>query len=187
MKNILIVVDVQKGFCRYEQTHKVAEKIASLTQSGLFDNVIATKFYNREGSLYTRLLNWHRLQNRPDTDLFKGVKADKIIKKYVYSCVDNRFLKLLKTLNDGRCPPFVFIAGIDTDCCVLKIAADLFEADVVPLVLTSYCHSNGGDESRAAGESVMRRLIGSRCLIGEEIEKKETLDDLIADIRADIR
>ena len=37
MKNILIVVDIQNGFNRYEQTHILADKIVKLTNSGIFD------------------------------------------------------------------------------------------------------------------------------------------------------
>lgn len=46
MKNLLIVVDMQKGFARYEQTIKLTEKIRNLLESKSFDAVIATKFLN---------------------------------------------------------------------------------------------------------------------------------------------
>ena len=44
MKNILIVVDMQKGFARYKQTQKLAKDIADLLEKNLFDIVIATRF-----------------------------------------------------------------------------------------------------------------------------------------------
>ena len=51
MKNLLIVVDMQKGFARYEQTIKLTEKIRNLLESKSFDAVIATKFLNNRLSL----------------------------------------------------------------------------------------------------------------------------------------
>ena len=44
MKNILIVVDMQNGFDRYEQTHILAKKVIELTNSGIFDKIIAKDF-----------------------------------------------------------------------------------------------------------------------------------------------
>jgi len=35
----------------------------------------------------------------------------------------------------------VFIHGIDTDMCVLKIAMDLFDLGIEPVVLTDCCAS----------------------------------------------
>ena len=61
MKNILIVVDIQNGFNRYEQTHILVDKIINLTNSGLFDKIIAPRFRNKEGSKNTKFLKWHIL------------------------------------------------------------------------------------------------------------------------------
>ena len=46
MKDILIVVDMQNGFNRYEQTHILADKIIGLTNNNSFDYIIATRFLN---------------------------------------------------------------------------------------------------------------------------------------------
>lgn len=75
MKNILIVVDMQNGFDRYEQTHKLAKKVIELTNSGIFDKIIATRFLNKEGSQYTKFINWHRLMSSPDIDLVEDRKS----------------------------------------------------------------------------------------------------------------
>ena len=61
MKNILIVVDIQNGFIRYDQTKELAKKIIHLVDSEVFDSVVATRFLNHEGSQYIKFLNWHRL------------------------------------------------------------------------------------------------------------------------------
>ena len=181
MKNILIVVDMQNGFDRYEQTHKLAKKVIELTNSGIFDKIIATRFLNKEGSQYTKFINWHRLMSSPDIDLVEGIKADAVVDKWVYTCVTKDFLELLKKCNDGELPSHIFVCGVDTDCCVMKTATDLFEQSIMPIVLTEYCDSNGGPESHKAGIMVMDRLIGRKSIVPDKIKSKEDLVKIIAD------
>lgn len=179
MKNILIVVDLQNGFTRYDQTIKLAKNVIHLTNQNYFDYVIATRFINIEGSQYTRMLNWHRLIKSPDIDLVEGLNPDKVIDKNIYTCVNDKFLLLLKDINGGSLPSHVFIVGVDTDCCVLKIATDLFENNIMPLVLTNYCASNGGELSHQAGVLAMKRLVGVKSLIDQEISSKADLKEII--------
>lgn len=181
MKNILIVVDMQNGFNRYEQTQYLAQKVVELTNSNYFDCILATRFLNKEGSQYTKFLNWHRLMKSPEIDLVDGIKADIVIDKWIYTCINHNFLKLLKDINEGELPTHVFVCGADTDCCVLKIATDLFEQGIMPLVLTEYCDSNGGPNSHNAGILVMERLIGKRSLIADKINSKQEIAKLIED------
>lgn len=181
MKKILIVVDMQNGFNRYDQTHILAKKVVELTNSGIFDKIIATRFLNKEGSQYTKFLNWHRLMSSPDIDLVDGIKADEVVDKWVYTCVTDDFMRLLKKCNDGEIPSHIFICGADTDCCVLKTATDLFEKSVMPIVLTEYCDSNGGPESHKAGIMVMDRLIGKKSIVSDKIASKEDVERIISD------
>lgn len=180
MKNILIVVDVQNGFNRSEQTHNLVDKIVELTNNGLFDKIIATRFRNKEGSQYTEFLNWHRLIDRPDIELVNGIKADVVIDKWIYTCINDEFMLLLNKLNDGEMPTHLFICGADTDCCVLKTATDIFEKGLMPIVLTEYCDSNAGPKSHDAGLLVMGRLIGKKCLVSNKIASKEDIAQIIA-------
>lgn len=179
MKKILLVIDVQKGFSRYEQMQVMAKKILELTNSGHFDTIIATRFINYEGSPYTRMLGWHRLIDSPDIDLIDGIKYDTIIDKNIYTCVNNKFIKLLQEVNDGELPSHLFLCGADTDCCVLKIAADLFEVSIMPLILVNYCNSNGGPDSHEAGQVVLKRLVGQKSLIYDDIISKEQLEKIV--------
>ena len=179
MNSILIVVDIQNGFTRYGQTQALAKKIVALTNSGLFDKVIATRFLNREGSQYVKFMHWRSLMDSPDIDLVDGIKADKVVDKWIYTCVDDSFMTLLKELNCGEIPTHVFVCGADTDCCVLKTSTDLFEKGIMPLVLTQYCDSNAGPKAHEAGLMVMSRLVGKQSIIDEEIESKETIANII--------
>lgn len=179
MLKILIVVDMQNGFNRYEQTNILGKKIVELTNSDYFDYIIATRFLNHDSSQYAKILNWHRLIESPDIDLIEGLKYNKIVDKYIYTCVTQEFLDLIYKINLYKKPTHVFICGADTDCCVLKTAVDLFEQGIMPLVLTEYCDSNGGPESNKAGILAMSRLNGKKSLVSEKISSRNQLDKII--------
>lgn len=179
MNSILIVVDVQNGFTRYAQTQALAKKLAALTNSGLFDKVIATRFLNREGSQYVKFMHWRRLMDSPDIDLAEGIRADKVVDKWIYTCVDDSFMALLKELNNDEMPTHVFVCGADTDCCVLKTSTDLFEKGIMPLVLTQYCDSNAGPKAHEAGIMVMSRLVGKQSIVDAEIDSRDTIANII--------
>lgn len=89
----------------------------------------------------------------------------------------NGFFRYEQTKKLGIFPEKLFVAGADTDCCVLKIAADLFENNIRPVVLTNYFDSNGGSESHLAGITCMKRLIGEKQLYAG---KKHSAGDLWA-------
>ena len=180
MKNILIVVDVQEGFIRNNQTIKAAKKIEQILEKDIFDVVLATQFENERDSLFVRGLGWEELFSDEQRKIYPPIinKIDKVFKKSKYSVVDKNFLKELEGINDNKKPNFVFIVGIDTDSCVAKIAVDLFENNIMPIVLLDYTASNGGDESHNAGKTVLRRFIGRKALIESEISTKEELEDI---------
>ena len=176
MKNILLIVDMQKGFARYKQTLDLKDKILKLLELKVFDSVIATRFLNDNNSIYERLLEWKRLktEDKREIDSSYNQYIDFVFDKYIYNCVNSSFIQKLCQLNDGKYPEKIFIVGADTDCCVLTIATSLFENNIRPVVLTNYCSSNGGDLSHEAGILCMRRLIGKEQLI--DIEINETID-----------
>jgi len=180
MKNILLVVDMQKGFARYEQTVELTSKIKILLERQLFDVVIATKFYNGTNSSYEKLFNWHRLKTDDEQELPDDIKkyVSCTINKSIYNCVNADFIQKLCQLNDGCYPTKLFIVGADTDCCVLTIATSLFEHNIRPIVLTKYCDSNGGPISHEAGITCMKRLIGQDQLVDRDILSVDELQNI---------
>lgn len=180
MKNILVLVDMQNGFSRYEQTQKLVERVEQLLRTKAFDCVVATRFFNFDNSIYEKLFHWHRLKSEGDRALCRDFAdyADEVFEKSVYTCVNSHFLQRICQLNDGVFPEKLFVAGADTDCCVLKIATDLFESNIRPVVLTHYCDSNGGPASHEAGILCMKRLIGEGQLCPDEITCSADLNAL---------
>lgn len=166
MKNILILVDMQKGFTRSPKTEELVLKIEEMLSLNLFDEVVATRFLNHDYSIYEKIMSWQYLKNE-DREIRPELMPyiNEIVEKNVYTCVSADFIQRICQLNDGVCPQKLFIAGADTDCCVLKIATDLFEYNIRPVVLTNYCYSNGGDIFHKSGILCMERLIGKNQLM----------------------
>lgn len=180
MKNIVIVVDMQNGFARYDQTVRLADKISDLLTKDVFDYVVATRFLNDDNSAYEKFFGWKRLKTQQEREIAAGIaeRVDFVFDKYIYNCVTPNFIQKLCQLNDGKYPEKVFIVGADTDCCVLTISTALFENNIRPVVLTQYCDSNGGPESHMAGLTCMKRLIGANQLVDIKIEKREDLENI---------
>ncbi|MDY3768947.1 MAG: isochorismatase family cysteine hydrolase [Sphaerochaetaceae bacterium] len=165
---LLVVIDVQNGFTRTDKTKEVSRKIVELTNSGEFDIILASKFINNDESPYVSFLKWNKLMKSPETDLVDGLKFDFSFEKSTYTCWSDNFLSMLVKANNGKVPHEVYICGIDTDCCVLNTAVDLFEHKIKPIVLTNYCYSNGGEEYHLSALKVLERNIGKDSLSKEK-------------------
>ena len=82
MKKILLVIDMQNGFARYDETKELQKKIRELLERKLFDAVVATRFLNDDNSTYQRLIGWNRLKTEEERELAEGYD------KYVDHVVD---------------------------------------------------------------------------------------------------
>lgn len=159
MKKCLIIIDVQNGFLS-SKTKYVLPQLESLVSSFSEGLIVATKFINPGDNAFNRILHWKRLQTAPETDLapFVLANADFVVEKRIYSGCSEELVEMLEREQIRE----VLLAGIDTDCCVLKTAIDLFEHNIRPVVLADYCASNGGMESHLAALRVLERTIGKR-------------------------
>lgn len=184
MKNILILVDMQNGFCKNIQTRKIVSRIKTLLKAKTFDIVIATRFLNTPNSPFVKILNWNEMvENNPMTKYEnKETKIVNSLKKYISAVIfkrscygtDKDLIELLIDITNKK-PKQVFIAGVDTDCCVLATAISLFENGIRPIVLTKYCASNGGKKSHKAGLTCLKRLIGAHNLNSILVNNKQKI------------
>ena len=181
MKNILLVVDIQKGFIGNDMTKDTCGAIDGLMQSKVFDAVIAAKYSNYPHSPIIELMGWESLLTEEEQQLAGNVKsyADRVVEKTQYSAVNGDLLQALKELNEGSLPEYVFVVGVDTECCVLSSAADLFEMGIRPLVLSAYCGSSGGADYHNAGILSLQHLIGENNICGEKINTKADIEALV--------
>jgi nicotinamidase-related amidase len=159
MTEPLLIVDVQRGFVN-DFTQHLPGRIARLIDTHDFEPILFTRFVNTPGSPYQRLLDWHACAGPPETDIVPELAA--------YATQANVFDKLGLTgmptalaerLERDRIDE-INVVGMDTDMCVLKIALDLFDADIEPIVLVDCCASTAGLQAHLAGLSILSRNIG---------------------------
>ena len=155
MLKALLIVDVQNGFVN-EKTKHIPALVEKLQYN--YDLVIATRFINMPDSPFRKLIKWQHLS--PDTDeielAFKPKEGAVIIDKYIYTCIDESFLCLLKENGIEA----VDVCGIDTDICVTKCAVDLFERNITPYVLKDYCATHADADIQRSALIILSRYIG---------------------------
>ena len=184
MKNILLAVDVQNGFVKNPYSEKVLARSEDLLSRNLFDEVIMSRYWNEPGSILSRFMGWNDLCT-PESQALRPEIAKFVhheITKDIYSCMTSEMYDLLRDLNDGEMPGHVFLLGFDTECCVAMTAAEMFESDIRPLVLTRYCGSHDGEKYHNAGLVSMEHLIGPDFLIDGNIKTKKDLEDILSTI-----
>ncbi len=156
----LLVVDVQKGFLNGYTGH-IPGRIVRLIERGMYDPVLFTCFVNLPGGPYHRMLDWHACAGPPETDLAPELEpfaaADRVFVKPGYTGLPNELADLLRELGTER----VTIVGIDTDMCVLKVAMDVFDLGIEPVILVDCCASTAGLQAHLAGLAVLARNIGA--------------------------
>lgn len=155
----LLVVDVQCGFIN-DFTEHVPGRIARLIQSRVYEPVLFTRFINTADSPYRRLLDWHALAERPETDLVTQLQAfaaaENVFDKHGLTGIPDALAAWLRDAHVDQ----VAVVGIDTDMCVLKVAMDLFDLGVEPIVLVDCCASTAGLQAHLAGLAILSRNIG---------------------------
>lgn len=160
MKNCIIIVDVQQGFINNATKH-IPKLVENLQNE--YKHIYITRFFNRQNSLYRKLIKWHKFDKNSDSFqlAFEPAKQAIIIDKDIYSCVNPEFIQELNAKKIKK----VDVCGIDTDICVTKCCVDLFEAGIIPRVLANYCASNAGLKEHNFALKTLSRFIGKNQVI----------------------
>lgn len=159
MPEPLLVVDVQRCFINTFTQH-IPRRIRRLLDMGDYSPVLWTRFVNTPGSPYHTLLRWDDCSDGPGTELVDELAGtarpeDVYVKEGLTGVPD----ELARRLKQERFEQ-VSLVGIDTDMCVLKVAMDVFDLGIEPIVLVDCCASTGGLQSHLAGLSILSRNIG---------------------------
>jgi len=163
MSDSLLVVDVQIGFIN-DFTHHIPQRITKLLQRHDYQPILFTRFVNTVDGPYWRFLNWHSCDRKPDTRLVPELEAvakpELIFSKKGVCGLPDELIGYLQVQQIQR----LSVVGIDTDMCVLKIAMDLFDIGIEPILLTDCCASTAGLQAHLAGLAVLSRNIGAQRL-----------------------
>ncbi|MBD2463608.1 cysteine hydrolase [Oscillatoria sp. FACHB-1407] len=159
----LLIVDVQTGFMN-DFTHHIPRRVVRLIEQETYSPILFTRFINSPDSPYTHLLKWDGCHEAPETDLATElapyVQSQCVFSKPGLCGIPN---ELADYLNRHQIQQ-IAVVGIDTDMCVLKIAMDLFDQGIEPIVLTDCCASTAGLQAHLAGLAVLSRNIGAQRL-----------------------
>ncbi len=163
MSEPLLIVDVQSGFIN-DFTHHVPQRVVRLIERNQYAPVIFTRFINDPGGPYDRFLDWHSCNSEPETDIVPELKPfaqnEFVFSKLGLCGMPDELTGYLREQRSER----VFLVGIDTDMCVLKIAMDLFDMGIEPIIFTDCCASTAGLQAHLAGLAVLSRNIGAKRL-----------------------
>ncbi len=160
MSQVLLVVDVQHCFLNAFTSH-VPGRVRRLIEQQGHDHIWFTRFINIEDGPYREFLGWHGGSEPPDTDfapeLAPWATPDRVFTKPGLTGLPEELATRLEQLAPER----VLLVGIDTDMCVLKIAMDVFDLGIRPVVLVDCCASTAGLQAHLAGLAVLARNIGA--------------------------
>lgn len=161
MKKILVIIDYQNSFNTPESA-KTVDKINKLATKHKWDMIIQTMWFNSQekASLY--------LQNLDYTDcdpydrlsgLVKRFKGAEIVTRYDrYSCLEENLARKLHG------DVMTYIAGWETDACVLGTCFDLFDRGI-PFRVVTDCVASKNEEVHNAALIIMKRNFGKVVLV----------------------
>lgn len=159
MPEPLLIVDVQRGFIN-DYTQHIPGRITRLVATGRYGPVLFTCFINSDTSPYRRLLDWHACAGPPETEVVEELlpfaQGENVYEKHGLTGVPDELGARLAKEQIRQ----IAVVGIDTDMCVLKIAMDLFDLGIEPVVLVDCCASTAGLQAHLAGLAILSRNIG---------------------------
>lgn len=163
----LVVVDPQVGFVTPASASAVPV-MARLLRAWLGGGgrAVVTRFVNRPGSSYVRLIGWDRMMpGDPEIAFVPEVEVARagaeVVEKSTYSAL---LPEVAASLHEQGTTNLV-ICGLDTESCVAATAVAAFDLGLTPWVVVDATASHAGSKVHAAGLLVIRRNIGARQLV----------------------
>lgn len=130
--------------------------------------LVFTVFRNVIGSPFERLIGWEKVREGSETDLYEAFKpfAEIVIEKNYYTAYTREFNQLVEAQGWET----ILLCGVATESCVLKTAVDVFEKELLPIVIADACASDLGVEMHLQGLSVLEVLLGkNQIMIIDEV------------------
>lgn len=166
-RGVLVVIDMQNGFVSSKSALVVPSVVDLVDRwENVGGSTLFTRFVNRPGSPYERLIGWSRMQSEPETSIVEELapaagRATAVVEKPIYTL----FTPAGAAIVERQEWTDLVLCGIATESCVLKTACDAFERGLTPWIVTDACASHAGSEAHEAGLLVARRFVGRRQLI----------------------
>ncbi|AXH30706.1 isochorismatase [Francisella opportunistica] len=155
------MIDIQKGF-NCKELDSIINRFNN--NHNKFDHVCFCMFENRKGSLFEKQLKWVGFQNQEDRKLIEKTKIPKnsyFINHHNYTVYNADMKKLINNLN----PQQIYLAGIFSDVCLLKIAIDMFDDGVIAYVIEDLSTSLHGLDAHKNAFYNMKLALGEDKII----------------------
>ncbi|WP_150468392.1 isochorismatase family protein [Francisella sp. SYW-9] len=166
MSKLLIIVDMQKGFDDINPNNMV-KTFNNISET--FDDICFAMFENQQGSLFETKLKWRNFQNEEDRSLINGIDVPeraKFIWHSTYTVYTKELKQLILKLNN----PDIYIAGLFSNVCLIKLAMDMFDDGIVPYIIKDLSRSNSIDGVHNVAFATMKMAIGpDRIITTKEI------------------
>lgn len=155
MNSLLLIIDLQDSFIN-SNTEMVLPKINMLLNENKFDKIVFTRFINSPNSIWFTKLKYTGCITEKSRKIQIETRNNKVIDKQIYSALGTE----LKTYIEENDISKIYLCGIDTECCVLKTAFDLFENGYDVYVLKDYCACMQGLQRHNNALDILKRTIG---------------------------
>lgn len=161
-KYVLVVVDMQLGFNINSSTKMAVDKLKILLDSSnnvFRNNRIFTTFVNNKSTLFCKILEYDDCVNQDSYKIIDELSpyVDKCFEKCAYSALTAELLQYLRSNEVDT----VYLAGFDTDACVLATAFALFDNNIRPIIIQDCCASTAAKQTmHEEALDIIRRSFG---------------------------
>lgn len=156
-RKVLLIIDVQQGFMK-RGMGDVALAIRKHCASNNYDLIIQSKWVNHMGSRFERDLGYTEVGNSEEERLLIEEYQDTIIERTEYSCLTPRLRSILRKEDT------IYVAGVDTDACVLATLFALWDGGYTFHVLKNLV-ATGQRKLQEPTLQLITRNFGKRCLV----------------------
>ena len=156
MKRALLVIDVQGYFINGYSKH-IPNAISQHISSHNYDYIIFTRFVNKKGYVFEKLLNWKGCRGGDDIKIAPELRqlAEKhhVFTKHTFSVFHSEeFLGFL----EGTSIDHFDICGLDANACVLLAAFELFDRGYSIRVIDELIGSHNGEGLSEAAKLIIK-------------------------------
>ena len=160
MNELLLIIDLQNDFIN-EKTKHIVEKIENLVEQEKYTYIVFTRYINSYDNLCYTKLNFEGCLTENGKKIAIDSKNYKVIDKPMYTSLVPELEEYIKENKIEK----IYLCGVDTECCVLKTALDLFDNGYNVYVLKDYCASMEGNQAHNNAIELLERNIGNNYVI----------------------
>lgn len=158
-KKALLIIDVQNYFIN-DLTKLIPKKIVTYINHTDYDFIIFTKFINKKGSNFFKLLNWGKMLSGHETEIHRSLIAycDKknVFVKNTYSIFKAKgFCEYLRANHIKS----LYLCGIDTEACILASAFDGFDLGYEVKIIKELCSSHTSKSLHNSALKIVEKCI----------------------------